>query len=276
MTARAERDDARTFTRRRQRVVEAVGESEVAEMVRRELKLPAGRCQPQLGYRHHPSVVDQDVERSAPARDEGRDRVRLGQIERPDVYGRIARRRGDLRGGLGSGSRVSDGERDLRACGRECPGRLDPDPRRAAGHDRALPGQVGARDDLGRRGVEPERCRDEGRRSHPARSHRRPSPPRASPRPIVVMVTVVPPSFIAGLATERAARSRPPLGQSARALGVGVAAAATAGRVLHDLVSGRRNHVPRASEGIDTLAVRLTPLLVLGEHVEGVVVVRDL
>ena len=54
-------------------VVQAECEREVAEVVGRELHLPALRGPLKVGQSHHPGVVDQDVQRSAPVGGEGGD-----------------------------------------------------------------------------------------------------------------------------------------------------------------------------------------------------------
>ena len=103
------------------------GEREVAEVVGRELQLDALRRALQGRQRHHPGVVDEDVERAVPL--EAGER---GEVEAADV--RAAEVGRDALAGGG----VADGERDVGAGALERAGGLDPDPGGAAGDDRAL------------------------------------------------------------------------------------------------------------------------------------------
>jgi hypothetical protein len=79
VAAGAERRDS-GVAGRGQRVVEAEREHEVAEMVGRELELPAVRRQLERGQRHHAGVVGEDVERLGPVVRESGDRGRIGEI----------------------------------------------------------------------------------------------------------------------------------------------------------------------------------------------------
>jgi hypothetical protein len=95
-------------------VVEAEGEREVPEVVGRELHLPALRGQLELGQRHHAGVVDEQVQRPAPARGEGGDRRAAGQVEPADVDVGVAGGGGDVGGRLLAGAGVAHGERRSR------------------------------------------------------------------------------------------------------------------------------------------------------------------
>ena len=144
-----------------ERVVQAECEREVAEVVGRELHLPALRRQLELGQRHHAGVVDQDVQRPAPVRDEGGDGRLVGEVEPADVDGGVAGGGGDVGGGPLAGVGVAHGERDFGARAGQRAGGLDPDARRAAGDDRALAREVDAGDHLGGGRVEAEAGLDE-------------------------------------------------------------------------------------------------------------------
>src|SRR5258705_455951 len=85
MTARAKRHDP-CVTCRGERVVEPEREREMAEVVGRKLELPAIWGQRERRQGHPPRVVDQEVQRPAPAGGERRDRRLVGEIEPPDVY----------------------------------------------------------------------------------------------------------------------------------------------------------------------------------------------
>ncbi len=135
-------------------------------MVGRELHLPALPGQLEVGQRHHAGVVDEHLQRPAPGRDEGGDRPLVGKIEPADVDGGVARRGGDLGGRSTAGIGVPYGECDLGARARQRACGLDADARRAAGHDRALAAHVDPGHDLCRSGVEAERGRDQGVRTH--------------------------------------------------------------------------------------------------------------
>ena len=122
------------------------GEREVAEMICGELHfVPAGRHR-QLLDRHHPGVVDQDVQRPVPRPDEGVDAGEVAQVERGDPGGPA-----DVRGHALTRGDVADRKRDLGTRVGERPRGLDADPRRGARDDRALAGEVDAVDDLARR-----------------------------------------------------------------------------------------------------------------------------
>ena len=109
----------------------------MAEVVRRELQLPALR---RTGLRqgHDPGVVDQDVQRSVPAIDEGRDRRPVGEVQRCDQDLLVAGGR-EVAGGALAGVEITDGEGHLGAGARERSGRLDADAGGSAGDDRAGP-----------------------------------------------------------------------------------------------------------------------------------------
>jgi hypothetical protein len=84
MTAGADRDDAGVPSCR-ERVVEPQRESEMTEMVGRELHLVTIVSAGQLLDRHHSGVGDQDVERPVPCGDERADAGPVGQVERRDL-----------------------------------------------------------------------------------------------------------------------------------------------------------------------------------------------
>ena len=135
-------------------------EREVAEVVGRELQLPAlGRELP-VGQPHHGGVVDEQVQRPGPSPRRTRRPSPVGEIEPADVNGGVARRGGDVGGGPFAGLGVAHGERDVGARARERPRRLDADARRAAGHDRAPAAEVDAVDHLRGGRVEAERRGD--------------------------------------------------------------------------------------------------------------------
>ena len=68
-----------------ERIVQPDGEREVAEMVCGELHLVPARRHGQLRHRHHPGVVDQDVERPGPGPDEGRDAGQVAEVDGADA-----------------------------------------------------------------------------------------------------------------------------------------------------------------------------------------------
>src|SRR5438477_3081957 len=142
MRGRADRYDAGAAGRLERRV-EAGRQREVAEVVGRELQLPAvGRVR--LGRGHHAGVVDEEVQRAVPALDELGDRLVVGELEVRGGY-LVA----DLVRGLLAGFEVANRDRDLGAGNGQRSRGLDPDPGRAAGHDGALAGEIDALDDLG-------------------------------------------------------------------------------------------------------------------------------
>ena len=61
-----------------------VGQGEVAEVVGAELELEA-LGGPAQRHRHHPGVVDQQVDRPRPGPGEGADGAQIGEVERPDL-----------------------------------------------------------------------------------------------------------------------------------------------------------------------------------------------
>ena len=130
-------------------VVQAECEREVAEVVGRELHLPALFSPLEVGQSHHAGVIDEQVERPAPVRDEGGDGGLVGEVESLDVNGGVAGGSGDVGGDPVAGVGVAHGERDFgaRAGQRTC--RLDPDARRTAGDDRAPAREIDAVDHLG-------------------------------------------------------------------------------------------------------------------------------
>ena len=105
--------------------MQAGGEGEVTEVVGGELELPAFRGA-EFGGRHHAGVVDEDVERAVPVRDEVGDRLLVGQVQP-----------------------CADRDGDFGAGGGEDPGGLQSEAGAAAGDDRASAGQVDAVDHLG-------------------------------------------------------------------------------------------------------------------------------
>ena len=104
-----------------QRVGETGGQREVTEVVGGEVQLVAAGGEGALGDRHHPGVVDEDVERSVPAVDERGHRGRVRQLKGANVDGAVAGALADLRGGGLAGGRVSCGEGDRGAS--SAPGR---------------------------------------------------------------------------------------------------------------------------------------------------------
>ena len=136
--------------------METEREHEVAEMVGRELELPAVWRQLERGQRHHAGVVDEDVERSGPGVREGGDRGRIGEVQRSDVNRVVAGRLADLDRGALAGVGVADGQRDRGAGARERAGGFDADPGRGAGDDCVPAGEIDALDHLGGRRLESE------------------------------------------------------------------------------------------------------------------------
>ncbi len=73
---------------------------------------------------------------------------RSDRVQGADGDGAVAGAIPDLRGHAFAGRGVADGERDRRACIRQCPRGLDTDTRRRAGDDGPLTGQIDSGDDL--------------------------------------------------------------------------------------------------------------------------------
>src|SRR3954447_25211784 len=114
-------------------------------MVRRELQLPA-RPDALLGARHHPGVVDQDVDgatRIEEALRKGADAVLVGKVELVDLN--VVDALESLLGHLAT----TRGNDDVGACANKRLDRLETQPRIAAGHDRELAAQVDAGNSLG-------------------------------------------------------------------------------------------------------------------------------
>jgi len=129
----------------------------MAEVVGRELQFPTVRSQLKFGGEGKARVVDEQVQRPAPAPDEGCNRRSVGEVQRHDVDGGVAGCRDDVGGGPATGVGVAHREGDLGASTGEGSRGLGADSRRAAGHDRALPGEVDGTDHLGGGRGEPER-----------------------------------------------------------------------------------------------------------------------
>ena len=164
MRPRADGDDAAGAVGR-QRVAQAEREREVAEVIRGELQLPALR-RARLGARHDARVVDEDVQRPGPGRDERRDRGAICEVEVLDVHVGIAGRVGDLSGRALAGGEVAHRERHVGSGAGQRTRRLYPDPRCAARHDDAAAREVDAARHLRRRRVVPV-IRADGRHPEP-------------------------------------------------------------------------------------------------------------
>jgi hypothetical protein len=134
--------------------------AKVAQVVGRELHLPALRGPTQVGQ-YHAGVVDQQVKRPGPFRDERGDGRSVGEVEPANTDGTVAGGDGDVGGGPVAGVGIPHGERDFGARAGQRPRRLDTDPRRASGDDRAAAGEVDAVDHLGGGRVKSERGLDE-------------------------------------------------------------------------------------------------------------------
>ena len=145
-----------------QRIMQADGEREVAEMIGGELHFVAARRQRQLLDGHHPGVVDQDVQRPVPSADEGGDAAEVAQLQRADGDRGIPGVFADLRGDPLARGGIAHRECHRRTCGRQRPRGLDADARRCAGDDGALAAQVDAINDLGGRRCKAKWCRDGG------------------------------------------------------------------------------------------------------------------
>ena len=90
-----------------ERVVQSAGQSEVAQMVGGELQLPTLCRQLEVRQRHHAGVVDEQMERSTPARGEGGDRRLVREVEPADVECIVARGGGDVGGTSVSGGGIA-------------------------------------------------------------------------------------------------------------------------------------------------------------------------
>jgi hypothetical protein len=123
--------------------VQADRKGEVPEVIGRELQLPSFRREVPLRYRHHACVVDQDVERSIPVRDERGHRTWIREIESGD-YGGSCDVGCDRRPRCG----VPNSQRHLRASRAKRPRGLATDARRGAGYDRPFATEVDPRDDV--------------------------------------------------------------------------------------------------------------------------------
>ena len=147
MPTRAHRHDA-SGAGRGKRIVQPKRKREMPEMICRELHFVAARRQRQLLNGHHAGVVDQDVKRSGPRRDEGADAGQVAEIQCADGDSAVAGALADLGGHLLTRLRVPDGERDRGTGVCKCTRGLDADTRRCAGDDGPLTGQIDAGDDL--------------------------------------------------------------------------------------------------------------------------------
>ncbi len=123
-------------------------------------------CQLTVGQSHHAGVVDQQMERTAPSRDEGGNRRLVGEIEATDVESLVP-------GALGqpsccplAGIGVAHGEGDISASAGQRSCGLDSDSRRAAGDDRALASEIDSLNHLRGGRVEAKSGLDEGSRGH--------------------------------------------------------------------------------------------------------------
>lgn len=132
--------------------VQTGGEGEVPEVVDGELELPA-LFGTGLGCRHHPRVVDQDVQWPGPCGRERADRGRIGKIQGSHLYLGRTGRGGNGRGHTLSRCRVTYGQGDLRAGPGECAGGLHAEARSASGDDGAAAAQVDSGDDVGGSGL---------------------------------------------------------------------------------------------------------------------------
>ena len=125
-------------------VVETERESEVPEVVRGELELPALLRAVQRRQRHDPGVVDEHVEGAGPGAGERVDGAAVEEVELGDTdvpgSGLLSEGGGCLLAGLD----VADRDRHIRALRSERPRGLGTDTRPAAGDDDALAGQVDA------------------------------------------------------------------------------------------------------------------------------------
>ncbi len=96
---------------------------EVAQVVGGELQLVTLGGAGQFGYRHDPGVVDQNVQRAAPASSGTRDRLQVRQVQQDVRDVRIAGRCGDLCRCVAARPVAAGGHDDGRACARQRAGR---------------------------------------------------------------------------------------------------------------------------------------------------------
>ena len=114
-----------------------VGQREVPEMVGAQLHLEPVDGPP-LGDRHHPGVVDEDIEVAVPLRGEGAHGREVGEVE-PEDLGRPGDRR---RRGLAA-LLVAHGEHDVGAHPRQLPCGDEPDAAVGPGDDDRVAVEVG-------------------------------------------------------------------------------------------------------------------------------------
>ena len=155
VSRRADRDDPGLTAVRGsagQRVVQAGGEREVPEVVRRELQLPPLRG-PGEPSGDNAGIGDEEVQRTVPRVDKTPDACLVGQVE--------VRNPGARDGGC-----VADGEGHLGAGGGQRAGRFGADARGSPGHDGADAGEVDAVEHVVRGAGGRERGGDELRCGH--------------------------------------------------------------------------------------------------------------
>lgn len=152
--------------------MQAGGEGEVAEVIGRELKFVAGGGQRELLYRHHPRVVDQNVQRSGPGPRERPHTVQIGQVQGGDPDFVVSGRRAQVGGDAIARGGVTDGQchGGSSGCKRSCS--FDADTRCGAGDDGRAPGQVDPGDHI-RRGRFEAEGRGDGS-GHASQQQRRP------------------------------------------------------------------------------------------------------
>ena len=156
MANRRQRNNARAGACRLEQRPQPRRHLKMAEMVCRKLAFIAARipCQ-RVG--HDRGIVDQDVDLCGVCRHIKRkriDRRRVAKVQRQDRHAIDPRQISG--GGIGP-SRADD---DCRAGPRQRADRFEAKPRIAAGDERGLPGQVNARNDVGRGGAHAESAAD--------------------------------------------------------------------------------------------------------------------
>lgn len=143
-----------------ERVVQARGEREVAQMVGGELQLPSlfGVL---LGAGHDAGVVHQDVQRALPGRGECGDGRRIGEVQVGHMHVLVAGRFGDVLGDELADRHVADGQSDGRPRTSQGPSRLRAETGGCAGDQRTAAREIDTLRDLCGRAGETEGRDDE-------------------------------------------------------------------------------------------------------------------